>query len=110
MSSAAQDSALGVAGKNARPRICQIVRCVESRQALREALEATRKEAIDMNEIFERVTIRNHKSFPMHGAIFKVTRDICKVGDVWAFDTSSLELQNAETKRVASSTLLRLVG
>ena len=31
------------------------------------------------------------------------TRDILLVGDVWACDLSPLELQNAETKRVASS-------
>ena len=39
----------------------------------------------------------------MHGAIYKVTADILLVGDVWAFSLSSLELNNAETKRVASS-------
>ena len=38
-----------------------------------------------------------------HGAIFKLTRDIIKVGDIWAYCLSALELQNAETKRVASS-------
>ena len=59
--------------------------------------------AIDMHEMFERVTIRNHKSFLVHGAIFKVSRDIMKVGDVWAYNLSPLELQNAETKRTASS-------
>lgn len=59
--------------------------------------------AIDMHEIFERVTARNHKSFLVHGAIYKVSRDILQVSDVWAFSTSSLELQNAETKRTASS-------
>jgi hypothetical protein len=32
--------------------------------------------------------------------IFKVTRDILEIGDVWAHDLSPLELQNAETKRV----------
>jgi len=32
--------------------------------------------AIDMGEIFERVSIRKHGSFLVHGAIFKVTRDI----------------------------------
>ena len=32
----------------------------------------------------------------------KVTRDILAVGDVWSYGTSPLELQNAETKRVAS--------
>ena len=58
--------------------------------------------AIDMHEIFERVAINNHGSFLPHGAIFKVSRDILLVGDVWACGTSPLELQNAETKRVAS--------
>ena len=63
------------------------------------------KEAIDMqmHEMFERVTIRNHKSFLVHGAIYKVSRDIMAVGDVWAYNLSPLELQNAETKRTASS-------
>ena len=59
--------------------------------------------AIDMHEMFERVTIRNHKSFLVHGAIYKVSRDIMAVGDVWAYNLSPLELQNAETKRTASS-------
>ena len=59
--------------------------------------------AIDMHEIFERVSIRNHGSFLPHGAIFKVTQDILEVGDVWAFNLSPLELQNAETKRTANS-------
>ena len=33
----------------------------------------------------------------------QVTRDILKVGDIWATDLSPLELQNAETKRVAET-------
>ena len=66
------------------------------------ALDNMRK-AIDVHEIFERCSIRNHKSFMPHGAIFKVTRDILTVGDIWAYCLSALELQNAETKRVASS-------
>ena len=32
--------------------------------------------AIDLHEITERISIRNHKSFLFHGAIYKVTRDI----------------------------------
>ena len=59
--------------------------------------------AIDVHEIFERCSIRNHKSYMPHGTIFKVTRDILTVGDIWAYCLSALELQNAETKRVASS-------
>ena len=59
--------------------------------------------AIDVHEIFERCSIRNHKSFMPHGAIFKVTRDILTVGDIWAYCLSALELQNAETKRIATS-------
>ena len=55
------------------------------------------------HEAFERLTIRAHKSFLPHHAIFKVTRDILHVGDVWAFCVSALELQNAETKRTATS-------
>lgn len=59
--------------------------------------------AIDMHEAFERLSIRSHKSFLPHGAIFKTTRDILAVGDVWAFSITALELQNAETKRTAQS-------
>ena len=59
--------------------------------------------AIDMNEIFERVTIRSHGSFLPHAAIFKVSKDILTVGDVWATDLSPLEMQNADTKRTATS-------
>ena len=66
------------------------------------ALDNTRK-AISMHEAFERVSLRNHGSFLPHGAVFKVSRDILLVGDVWAVDLSPLELQNAVTKRVANS-------
>ena len=59
--------------------------------------------AIDMHEIFERATISNHKSFMVHGAIFKVTKDILRVGDSWAVGLDSLELLNAESKRAATS-------
>ena len=59
--------------------------------------------AIDMFEVFERVSIRNHKSFLPHGACYKVSQDILEVGDVWAVNLSPLELQNAETKRTARS-------
>ena len=64
------------------------------------ALENCRA-AIDMHEICERLSIRNHKSFLFHGAIFKVTRDILRVANSWMFGISSLELQNADTKRCA---------
>ena len=66
------------------------------------ALENCRR-AIDMQEIYERCAIRKHGSYMPHGAVFKTTRDILRVGDVWAYSTSALELQNAETKRVAKS-------
>ena len=56
-----------------------------------------------MHEIYERCAIRKHGSFMPHGAIFKTTRDILSVGDIWRYCTSALELQNAETKRVAKS-------
>ena len=65
------------------------------------------RSAIDMAEIFERVSVRRHKSFLIHGAIYKVTRDILKVDDIWSFGTSALELQNAETKRVATASASR---
>ena len=54
-----------------------------------------------MQEIYERVSIRAHKSFLVHGAVFKVTRDILHVGDVHRFRLSKLELHNAHVKRVA---------
>ena len=66
------------------------------------ALDNARR-AIDLHEITERVTIRNHKSFLFHGAIHKTSRDILEVGDVWRFNLSPLEPQNAETKRVAET-------
>ena len=52
---------------------------------------------------YERSAIRGHSSFMPRGAIFKMTRDIIKVGDIWAYCLAALELQNAETKRVAAS-------
>ena len=59
--------------------------------------------AIDMQEIFERSSIRKHGSYMPHAAVFKMTRDIIKVGDIWRYCLSALELQNATTKRVAKS-------
>ena len=52
-----------------------------------------------MHEIFERISINNHGSYLPHAAIYKISRDILLVGDIWAFGTAPLELQNAETKR-----------
>lgn len=63
--------------------------------------------AIDMHEAYERLSIRNHKSFMPHAAIYKATQDILQVGDLWAFSLSALELQNAETKRTACSSASR---
>ena len=65
--------------------------------------------AVDMFEVFERVCIRNSKSFMPHAAVFKMTQDILTVGDIWALDLSSLELLNAETKRVAESSGARRI-
>jgi len=59
--------------------------------------------AIDMHDMYERISVRYHKSFLVHAAIFKVSSNILDVGDVKAFSTSALELQNADTKRTASS-------
>ena len=61
------------------------------------------QKAIDLHEILERLAIRNHGSFLPHGLIYKVSRDIIAVGDVWAYSLSPLELQNAETKRTAKA-------
>ena len=57
--------------------------------------------AIDMQEIFERVSLRKHKSYLVHGCVIKVTKDIIRVSDVQKFRCSKLELHNAEVKRVA---------
>ena len=54
---------------------------------------------VDMMEIFERVSIRSHGSFLIHGAVYKCTRDILTLGNPWAVDLSPLELQNAESRR-----------
>ena len=54
-----------------------------------------------MHEGYERLAIRHHKSYLPHGAIFKLSRDILAVGDLWVVSSATLELQNAETKRVA---------
>lgn len=82
--------------KQSVPYLCE----TELREA--RALENCRR-AIDMQEMFERVSLYNHHSFLPHGAVFKVSRDILEVGDVSAHDLSPLELQNAETKRVFES-------
>ena len=37
--------------------------------------------AIDKQEIYERVSIRAHKSFLPHGAVYKVTKDILEIAD-----------------------------
>ena len=68
------------------------------------ALDNTRK-AIDMHEIFELVSMpfNGHKSFLVHAAMYKCSSDILRVADVWAYSLSPLELQNAETKRTAST-------
>ena len=74
-----------------------------SKQDSEQAAFANCCAAIDMHEIMERVSIRNHKSFLFHGAVYKVTRDILKISNPWAFGIQALELQNAETKRVAKN-------
>mmetsp|Transcript_25007 Transcript_25007/g.60401 ORF Transcript_25007/g.60401 Transcript_25007/m.60401 type:complete len:167 (-) Transcript_25007:108-608(-) len=80
---------------------------IEEREKL--ALHCCRT-AIDMHEIFERISARNHGSYLPHGAIFKMPRDILKIGDNEAAGASPLELQNAETKRAASSVGARNVS
>ena len=65
------------------------------------ALDNCRR-AIHMHEMLERVSASHHKSFLPHAAIFKVRcRDILNEGNTWALSLSPLELQNADTKRVA---------
>ena len=82
--------------KTAVPFMCDMRRREER------ALDNMRS-AIDMMEIFERVSIRSHGSFLIHGAVYKCTRDILTLGNPWAVDLSPLELQNAETKRTATA-------
>lgn len=48
----------------------------------------------------------NH-TFSTVRRIYKVSRDILEVADVWATGSSPLELQNAETKRVADTSSSR---
>jgi|TARA_B100000524_G_scaffold4531_1_gene2973 hypothetical protein len=60
--------------------------------------------AVDMHESFERVSLCLHASSMPHAAIYKIIQSILEVGDVEAFDTSPLELQNAGSKRTARST------
>jgi len=59
--------------------------------------------AIDMHETYERIGIRRHKSYLPHGALYKMPREVLRVGNTWSVGVSSLELQNAETKRRAAS-------
>ena len=65
--------------------------------------------AVDMFEIYERVCIRNSKTFMPHAAVFKMTKDILTVGDSWAVDLSPSELLNAEAKRVAEDSAPRRI-
>ena len=65
--------------------------------------------AIDKQEIYERVSIRAHKSFLPYGAVYKVTKDILEIADIWAVDLSPLELQNSGSKSVASKTGARRI-
>eukprot|EP00966_Prymnesium_polylepis_P329047 7384802-Prymnesium_polylepis.1 len=51
--------------------------------------------------MYERVSINSHGSFLPHGAVYKTTMDILEVKDVHRYSLSSLELNNAETKRTA---------
>ena len=57
------------------------------------------RSAIDMMEIFERVSIRSHGSFLIHGAVYKCTRDILMPDNPWAVDLSPLELQKSKMRR-----------
>lgn len=82
--------------KTAVPFMCDMRRREER------ALDNMRS-AIDMMEIFERVSIQRHGSFLIHGAVYKCTRDILTLGNPWAVNLSPLELQNAETKRTATA-------
>ena len=43
---------------------------------------------IDMQEMYERIGIHNHKSSLPHGAIYKMVQDLRKVKNVWAYGTS----------------------
>ena len=54
-----------------------------------------------MRDMFERVSIHAHGSYLPHGAVFKVSRDILRFGDLMAFRLSRMELHNAHAKRIA---------
>ena len=58
--------------------------------------------AVDMFEIYERVSIRAHGSILVHGAVFKVSRDMHILNHATheAFRLSKLELDNAWTNMV----------
>lgn len=72
----------------------------------RHALHCCRA-AVDMYEMFERVSLRNHQSFLPHGVVYKVPKDVLRVGDVHTVNLSPLELHNAETKRTAQAAASR---
>ena len=57
--------------------------------------------AIDMQEALEYASFKGHKSFMLHGAVYKHTRDILEIGDVWMASATKVEMQNADTKRTA---------
>ena len=56
-------------------------------QTKKRALE-NMQTAIDMQEMYERVSINSHKSFLPHAAVYKTTKDILEVKDVHRYNLS----------------------
>ena len=75
---------------------------------VRESLAlAVCKASLEFQEILERVSVGNHKSFYPHLFSLRLPLLILKLGDMWAFSMGSLELLNAVVKRAARSSASR---
>ena len=75
---------------------------IDSDEATKASLAlAVCRAGLDFQEILERVSVGNHKSFYPHLFSLRVPLLIMKLGDLWAYSMGSLELLNAVVKRVA---------
>eukprot|EP00965_Chrysotila_dentata_P143776 4750322-Pleurochrysis_carterae.AAC.2 len=63
---------------------------------------AVHRHAVFYHEIIERVSQRASKSWYIHGFMVKVPRVQLAIGEESSVGISTLELQNAETKRTAT--------
>ena len=62
---------------------------------------------LEFQEILERVSVGNHKSFYPHLFSLRLPLLILELGDLWAFSMGSLELLNAVVKRAAKNSACR---